>query len=282
MRSISGCSRPGFPNVAFSLRQSVVCFAPGRPYNSPPRNPPLRTPCTDAPISRGSVLKVVFWLLLFCCKKKRFACPELLSGPGLPAEWVHARSYFKPPCYCSAAAKNHSACPELLFGPGLLTERVHTRFEFNLPRYCSAAAKSRFACTELLSGPGLSTDRAHACFELKLPCYCSSVAANSLFACTELLSGPGLPTERVHARFGLKTAPPPFYCCDISFLLHRTARSAAGFANARLFEISVGRVKCDVSDTVASLDSVVAFCGKNIIRHLTVKPTMAVCDIVPV
>ena len=44
--------------------------------------------------------------------------------------------------------------------------------------------------------------------------------------------------------------------------LHGTARSAAGFANARLFWISVGRVKCDVSDTLTSLDSVVAFCGK--------------------
>ena len=114
--------------------------------------------------------------------KSRLACTELLSGPGLPTERVHARSDLTLPCYCSAAAKNPSACTELLFGPGLPTERVHTRFdELNLPRYSSAAVNSRFACTEQLSGPGLPTDRAHARFELELPCYCSSAAAKSRF-----------------------------------------------------------------------------------------------------
>ena len=56
----------------------------------------------------------------------------------------------------------------------------------------------------------------------------------------------------------VETTPPPFCCCDISLFLHGTARSAAGSANGRLFWISVGRVKCDVSDTLTSLDSVVA------------------------
>ena len=120
--------------------------------------------------------------------KNCLTCTELLSGPGLPTERVHARSDLKLPCYCSAAAKNRSACTELLFGPGLQTERGYTRFELKLPRYCSAAANSPFACTELLSGPVLRTDRAHARFELELPCYCSSAAAKSRFACTELLS----------------------------------------------------------------------------------------------
>ena len=94
--------------------------------------------------------------------KNRLACTELLSGPGLPTERVHARSDLTLPCYCSAAAKSRSACTELLSGPGLPTERVHTRFELKLPRYSAAAANSRFTCTELLSGPELPTDRAHA------------------------------------------------------------------------------------------------------------------------
>ena len=158
--------------------------------------------------------------------KNRLACTELLSGPGLPTERVHPRSYLTLPCYCSAAAMNRSACTERLFGPGLPTERVHTRFELKLPRYCSAAANSRFACTELLSGPGLPTDRAHARFELELPCYCSCTAAKSRFACAELLSGHGLPTERVHARFGLKLsryrstpAISRFFCTELLGLL---------------------------------------------------------------
>ena len=148
---------------------------------------------------------------------------------------MHARSDLTLPCYCSAAAKNRSACAD-----------------------CSAAANSRFACTELLPSPGLPTDRAHARFELEPPCYCSSVAAKSRFACTELLSVPALPTERVHARCWVETTPPPFGCCDISLFLHGTARSAAGFSNPKLFGIYVGRAKCDVSDTLTSLDSVVA------------------------
>ena len=52
----------------------------------------------------------------------RSSCTELMSGPGLPTERLHARSDLKLPCYCSAAAKNRSACTELLFGPGLLTK----------------------------------------------------------------------------------------------------------------------------------------------------------------
>ena len=74
MRSLSGCSRSVLPSVTFPLCQSAVFSAPGRPYNPPPRNPPLRSPCADPPISRGSVWKVVFWLLLLCC------CEE---SPGL-------------------------------------------------------------------------------------------------------------------------------------------------------------------------------------------------------
>ena len=123
--------------------------------------------------------------------KNRLACTGLLSGPGLPIEREHVRSYLKLPCYCSAAAKNRPACAELLFGPGLPNERVHTQFELKLSR-CSAAANSGFACTELLSSLVIPTARAHARFELELPCYCSSAAAKSRFACTELLSGRGL------------------------------------------------------------------------------------------
>ena len=56
------------------------------------------------------------------------------------------------PCYCSSvAAKSRFACTELLSGPGLPTERVHARFGLKLPRHRSAAAAiSRFFCTELL------------------------------------------------------------------------------------------------------------------------------------
>ena len=71
--------------------------------------------------------------------KNRLACTELLSGPGLPTERVHARSDLALPCYCSATPKSRSACTELLFSPGLPTERVHARFELKLPRYSSAA-----------------------------------------------------------------------------------------------------------------------------------------------
>ena len=70
--------------------------------------------------------------------KNCLACTELLSGPGLSIERVHARSDLKLPCYCSTAAKNRPACTELLFDPGLINERVHTRFELKLSR-CSAA-----------------------------------------------------------------------------------------------------------------------------------------------
>ena len=125
---------------------------------------------------------------------------------------MHARSDLTLPCYCSAAAKNRFACSDY-----------------------SAAANSRFVCTKLLSSPELPTDRAHAQFELELPFYCSSVPAKSRFSCTELLSGPVLPTERVHARFGLKL---PRHCSAATisrFFLHGTARSAAGFANLKLF-----------------------------------------------
>ena len=55
------------------------------------------------------------------------------------------------PCYCSsAAAKSRFACTELLSGPGLPTERLCVRFGLKLPRHHSAAAISRFSCTELL------------------------------------------------------------------------------------------------------------------------------------
>ena len=55
------------------------------------------------------------------------------------------------PCYCSSiAAKSRFACTELLSGPGLPTKRVYVRFGLKLPRHRSAAAISRFFCTELL------------------------------------------------------------------------------------------------------------------------------------
>ena len=65
-------------------------------------------------------------------------------------ERVDAQSDLTLPCYCSAAAKNHSACTELLSGPVLPTERMYARFELKLPRHRSAATISRFFCTELL------------------------------------------------------------------------------------------------------------------------------------
>ena len=56
------------------------------------------------------------------------------------------------PCYCSSvAAKSRFSCTELLSGPALPSERVHARFELKLPRYRSAAAIFRFFCTELLN-----------------------------------------------------------------------------------------------------------------------------------
>ena len=56
------------------------------------------------------------------------------------------------PCYCSSvAAKSRFACTELLSGPGLPTERVYARFGLKLPRHRSATAISRFFCTELLN-----------------------------------------------------------------------------------------------------------------------------------
>ena len=55
------------------------------------------------------------------------------------------------PCYCSSvAAKSRFACTELLSGRGLPAERVYARFELKLLRYRSATAISRFFCTELL------------------------------------------------------------------------------------------------------------------------------------
>ena len=55
------------------------------------------------------------------------------------------------PCYCSSvAAKYRFSCTELLSGPGLPTERVHARFGLKLPRHRFAATISRFLCTELL------------------------------------------------------------------------------------------------------------------------------------
>ena len=133
--------------------------------------------------------------------KNRLACTELLSGPGLPTEQVHARSDLTLPC-CSAAAKSRSACTELLFGPGLPTERVHTRLD------CLATVLLlQFLVLPALNcclAPGFQPTGPMPDFELELPYYCSSVAAKSRFACTELLSDPRLPTKRVHARFGLK------------------------------------------------------------------------------
>ena len=54
-------------------------------------------------------------------------------------------------CYCSSvAAESRFACTELLSGPGLPTERVYVRFGLKLPRHRSAAGISPFSCTELL------------------------------------------------------------------------------------------------------------------------------------
>ena len=39
---------------------------------------------------------------------------------------------------------------QLLFGPGLPTERVHAQFGLKLPHHRSVAAISSFFCTELL------------------------------------------------------------------------------------------------------------------------------------
>ena len=147
---------------------------------------------------------------------------------------MHARSDLTLPCYCSAAGKNRSACVELLFGPGLLTDRVHTRVELKLPRLSSAAAKSRFTYTELQFDPGFPTDRVHARFELELTCN-RSAAAISCFACTATPVWPWASNRVGACPIWAETAPPPFCCCDISLFLHGTARSAAGFANARLF-----------------------------------------------
>ena len=99
---------------------------------------------------------------------------------------MHTRFEFKPPRYSSVAAHSRFACTELLSGPGLPTDQAHARFELELPSYCSASAKSRFACNELLSGPELPPERVHARFGLKLHRHCSA-ATISRFFCTELL-----------------------------------------------------------------------------------------------
>ena len=100
---------------------------------------------------------------------------------------MHARFELKLPRYCSAAANSRFACTELLSGPGLPTDRAHARFELELPYYCPfVATKSRFACTELLSGSGRLPGRVHARFELKLPRH-RFVAAISRFFCMKLL-----------------------------------------------------------------------------------------------
>ena len=130
---------------------------------------------------------------------------------------MDARSDLTLPCYCPVAAKNRFACVELLFGPGLLTDRVHTRFELKLPRYSSAAVNSRFTCTELLFGPGRLTNRAHARFELELPCYCSSAAAKYRLGCTATAVWPRASNRTIACPIWVETAPPPFCCCDISF-----------------------------------------------------------------
>ena len=100
---------------------------------------------------------------------------------------MHARFELKLPRYSFAAANSRFACNELLSGPGLPTDRAHAQFELELPCYCSsAAAKARFACTELLSGPALAPERVHSRFGLKLPRH-RSAAAICRFLCTELL-----------------------------------------------------------------------------------------------
>ena len=97
---------------------------------------------------------------------------------------------------------------------------------------------------------------------LELPCYCSSVAAKSRFACTELLSRPALPTERVHARFGLKL-PRHRSAAAISHLLCTgLLRLLLVFLTLSCSE-SLSCVKGDVSDTLTSLDSVVAASNRN-------------------
>ena len=55
-----------------------------------------------------------------------------------------------PYYYSSVDAKSRFACINLLFGPGRPTERVYARLGLKLPRHRSAAAISRFFCTELL------------------------------------------------------------------------------------------------------------------------------------
>ena len=203
MRSLSGCSRSVFPSVPFPLCQSAVfLLLIDRTIEN------RATRHLEALVLTRQPRAVRFERLssdYYCsaAAKNRLACTELLSGPGLPTERVHARSYLTLPCYCSAAGKSRSACTELLFGPGLPTEWVHTRFELKLPRYSSPAANSRLpalnCCLALSFQPtGLIPDLSYNA------CCCSSVSAKSRFSCTELLSGPGLPTERVHARFGLK------------------------------------------------------------------------------
>ena len=236
MRSLSGCSRSVFPSVAFPYAKVLLfLLLVGRTTRH------RATRHLEALVLTCQSRAVRFERLCFgyyCSAAAKNRCSELLSGPGLPTERVHARYDLTLPCYCSATAKNRSACTELLFGPGLLTERVHTRFELKLPRYCSAAANYRFACTELLSGPGLPTDRAHARFELELPCYCSYVAAKSVFSCTELLSGPGLPTERVHARFGSKLP------------LHRSAAAISRFFCTELLGLLLGLLTLGCSESL--------------------------------
>ena len=55
------------------------------------------------------------------------------------------------PCCCSSvAAKSRFACTELLSGPGPPTERVYVRFGLKRSHHRSAAGISRFFCTELL------------------------------------------------------------------------------------------------------------------------------------
>ena len=130
MRSRSGCSRSVFPIVAFSLRQSADFFL--LPVGHTTRHRATRHLET----------------LVLTRQSRAVRFKRLFFGH-----------------YCSAAAKSRLVCTELLFGPGLPTERVHARSDLKLPCYCSAAANSDFACTELLSGPVLPTDRTHARFE---------------------------------------------------------------------------------------------------------------------
>ena len=110
MRSFSGCSRSVFSSVSYSLCQSAVFSAPDRLYNPPPPTRHLEALVLTRQSCAVRFERLSFGYYCSAAAKNRLACTELLSGPGLRTERVHARSDLKLPCYCSAAAKNSSAC----------------------------------------------------------------------------------------------------------------------------------------------------------------------------